>query len=150
MTVSPQSIDLAKQFEGLVLTPYRCPAGYLTIGYGHNLEADGLRPEKARLLLGDGITEERAQKILVEDLKIAQADARRFFPDITLLSDNRRAVLVDMSFNMGLPTLSRFKRFRAALEARDYEQAAKQMEGSRWYGQVGFRSKKLVQLMRDG
>ncbi|CEO17014.1 hypothetical protein RMONA_03080 [Rickettsia monacensis] len=29
--------DLVKQFEGLRLTSYYCPAGYKTIGYGMEL-----------------------------------------------------------------------------------------------------------------
>ena len=40
------SVDRAKlsaqlvQHEGLQLTVYRCPTGHLTVGVGHNLEAD--------------------------------------------------------------------------------------------------------------
>jgi len=33
--------DLIKKHEGLRLTPYRCSAGYRTIGWGHNLDAAG-------------------------------------------------------------------------------------------------------------
>ena len=36
-----------KLAEGLSLKPYRCPAGKLTIGYGHNLEANGISEEIA-------------------------------------------------------------------------------------------------------
>jgi GH24 family phage-related lysozyme (muramidase) len=35
MRVSQKGIDLIKKFEGLRLTAYVCPAGVLTIGYGH-------------------------------------------------------------------------------------------------------------------
>jgi GH24 family phage-related lysozyme (muramidase) len=40
--------ELLKELEGLYLTPYQCPAGKWTIGYGHNLEANGLTAEEAR------------------------------------------------------------------------------------------------------
>ena len=35
MKTSQTGIDLIKQFEGCVLTAYKCPAGVWTIGYGH-------------------------------------------------------------------------------------------------------------------
>ena len=34
-------IALIKRFEGRALESYRCPAGVLTIGYGHTSVADG-------------------------------------------------------------------------------------------------------------
>ena len=37
--------------EGLSYLPYRCSAGALTIGYGHNLDARGIDIEVAELLL---------------------------------------------------------------------------------------------------
>ena len=44
-------VELTKQFEGLRLKPYNCPSGHLTIGYGHNLEANGITLEIAEELL---------------------------------------------------------------------------------------------------
>ncbi|WP_167955159.1 glycoside hydrolase family protein [Anaerosporobacter faecicola] len=35
MKISNRGLDLIKQFEGCRLKAYRCPAGVLTIGYGH-------------------------------------------------------------------------------------------------------------------
>ena len=35
MKTSQRGLDLIKEFEGLYLQAYRCPAGVLTIGYGH-------------------------------------------------------------------------------------------------------------------
>ena len=35
MKTSQRGIDLIKQFEGCRLESYVCPAGKLTIGYGH-------------------------------------------------------------------------------------------------------------------
>jgi lysozyme len=33
--IPPALLALIRQFEGLRLAPYRCPAGVPTIGYGH-------------------------------------------------------------------------------------------------------------------
>ena len=43
--------------EGLAHQPYRCSAGALTIGYGHNLDARGISKEVAELLLKAGYTQ---------------------------------------------------------------------------------------------
>lgn len=37
MQFSEEAIDLIKTFEGFKSTPYVCPGGHLTIGYGHKL-----------------------------------------------------------------------------------------------------------------
>jgi len=40
-----------KKHEGFRSKVYKCPAGYLTIGYGRNLETNGLTKEEAEYLL---------------------------------------------------------------------------------------------------
>ena len=54
-----------------------------------------------------------------------------------------------MSFNLGLTRLSKFKKLKTALLQRDYNSAAKEMMDSRWYGQVGRRSRELVKTMKS-
>jgi lysozyme len=60
---------------------------------------------------------------------------------------NVQRVIVNMAFNLGYSRLKGFKRMLAAVSNRDYERAAKEMEDSKWYGQVGRRSKELCRLM---
>lgn len=38
MKISQKGLDLIKEFEGFRGSPYRCPAGKLTIGYGHVID----------------------------------------------------------------------------------------------------------------
>ena len=59
MTTSSKGLQLIKDFEGLRLFAYRCPAGVPTIGYGHT---KGVR-------MGQTITEKQAEDFLKEDLK---------------------------------------------------------------------------------
>ncbi|CAL7960082.1 lysozyme [Gammaproteobacteria bacterium] len=42
--------ELLKELEGLYLKPYKCPANKWTIGYGDNLEANGLTADEAKLV----------------------------------------------------------------------------------------------------
>lgn len=123
--------------EGLRLKPYRCPAGYLTIGVGRNLEARGISREEAMVLLESDIAE-------------AEAAARGFFPAFDRFEEPRQAVLVDMAFNLGAVRLGGFRRFRAALERGDFEQAAREMLDSKWAKQVGPRARRLAEMMRRG
>lgn len=59
-------LKMLKRFEGLSLTAYRDSAGVWTIGYGHTGDVDGV-PIHA----GMRITEAKADKLLVEDLRWA-------------------------------------------------------------------------------
>ncbi|MBL4664245.1 MAG: hypothetical protein JKY22_12005 [Flavobacteriaceae bacterium] len=66
------------------------------------------------------------------------------------LSGVRRAVLIDMAYNLGLSGLLKFRRMLAAMEVRDFDKAAIEMENSRWFNQVGNRSKRLQKMMITG
>lgn len=62
MKASKKAYSLIRQFEGLRLTAYRCPAGVWTVGYGHT---SGVVP-------GMAITKERAEEFLKKDIEIAE------------------------------------------------------------------------------
>lgn len=58
--ISSDAVALVKHFEGCKLTAYRCPAGVLTIGYGHT------GPDVRE---GLTITQARAEELLTADLQ---------------------------------------------------------------------------------
>ena len=126
-----------KRFEGLRLKPYTCPAGKLTIGYGHNIE-------------DNGITEEIAVKLLDTDLANAEREVRAKFSSYAKLNEARQFVLVDMCFNIGINRLLTFKKMFAALARGEYHTAAREMMDSKWYRQVGNRGKILCEIMKSG
>lgn len=130
-------VELTKQFEGLRLKPYTCPAGHLTIGYGHNLEANG-------------ITLEIAEELLKTDLAYARMEVGAKIPFISKLNEARQYVLCDMAFNMGIGRLLTFKKMLAALQEGYYERAAHEMLDSKWAKQVGRRATKLAEIMKKG
>lgn len=90
MRVSQKGIDLIKKFEGLRLLAYVCPAGVLTIGYGHT-GAD-VKP-------GMRITEEEAEKLLWKDTESAQQTVSSFVS--VKLNQNEYDALVSFTFNVG-------------------------------------------------
>lgn len=62
MKASEKAYSLIRQFEGLRLTSYRCPAGVWTIGYGHT---SGVVP-------GVSITKEQAEVFLRQDIETVE------------------------------------------------------------------------------
>ena len=123
--------------EGLSYLPYRCSAGALTIGYGHNLDARGISIEAAELLLK-------------QDLEIAEKEVKNAFIWWPKLDDARLGVLIEMCYNLGILGLCGFTKMLAAVEAGNYKKAAKEMLDSKWAFQVKGRAVELSQIMETG
>lgn len=128
---------LLKKHEGLSLSLYKCPAGKLTIGYGHNIE-------------DRGISEEAAELLLEQDMMIAYKQVKNAVKCFEQLSEPRQYVLIDMCFNMGITKLMTFKKMLRALDGADYKTAAKEMLDSRWAAQVKGRAAYLSGIMASG
>jgi lysozyme len=116
---------------------YRCPAGKLTIGYGRNLEANGISDVEAR-------------ELLCNDVLQAQRDAASLVPSWFALDNVRRNVIANMAFNMGLKTLATFVHFLAAVDEQRWADASAEMKNSLWYGETGHRAARLAQEMLTG
>lgn len=123
-----------KENEGLRLRPYRCTAGKLTIGYGHNL--DDL-----------GISQSIADMIFQEDLARAVEQARQVFPNLTEYPEEVITVIVDMVFNLGLTRFEQFKRFISAIKEHNYKLAVAEIDNSLYAKQVPNRAKKNINLL---
>lgn len=88
MICNEAGIKLIKDFEGLRLEPYRCPAGKWTVGYGHVLKEPGGR-----------ITEAQADRLLQADVERAE-DVIFDLVEIEI-DENTHAALVSFVFNVG-------------------------------------------------
>ncbi|SDO96170.1 glycoside hydrolase family protein [Desulforhopalus singaporensis] len=123
-------IDELKRHEGFSPRPYLCPAGVLTIGYGFTY-----------------LTEEEAHMILKTRVKRLH---NQLLPSMKNLSPARQEVLVNMSFNLGVEGLFKFRRMWAAIRAHNFDLAADEMLDSKWARQVGSRAEELSEKMRKG
>ena len=94
MKTSRRGINLIKQFEGVRLTAYKCPAGVYTIGYGHT------RGVKR----GTKITEEEASAFLAADLRNSEKAVERY-DSIYHWNQNEFDALVSFTFNCGAANL---------------------------------------------
>ncbi len=130
-------MSLIKLHEGYRAKPYRCPAGRLTVGWGRNIQDNGISEQEAELMLVNDVAE--AAQVL--------SDRVLGFTD---LCEIRQAALIDMLFNLGWPKFSAFKKMILAVESRAFELAALEMEDSNWYRQVASRAVTLVAMMRSG
>ena len=68
----------------------------------------------------------------------------RSFNSFDKLPEEIQHVLINMSFQLGKPRLSKFKKMIAAVEVEDYQEMANQMEDSRWYKQTTNRAQRLI------
>ena len=144
-----------KAAEGVRLTAYRCPAGALTIGYGHTCDRS---PVDGVARIGDRITREEAERLFAMDLADSVWQVRRALPWVTELSPPRQAVLYDMAYGMGLgapgvPGTSGLLAFRETLKfarSGNYPAASRSMLASRWARQARDRAGKLARQMDTG
>ena len=89
MTTSVEGKRLIKNFEGLRLEAYKCPAGVPTIGYGHT---KGVK-------MGQKITAAQAEDYLVEDIGPIERELNNL--EINFRQEQFDA-LVSWIFNLGL------------------------------------------------
>ncbi len=144
------ALDLVKESEGFKAERYLCPAGKVTQGYGRNLEAHPLTEEEENELDYDGtVSEETATKWALKELVECEMKLSQNII-YSKLSPTRKAVLLDMCFNIGFSGLMKFKKMWFALGNRDFAEASRQMKDSNWYVQVGNRSKRNVILIAQG
>lgn len=127
--------------EGLKLESYQDTVGLWTIGVGHCLG------QERRMVT---ITRDEALALFRADVDMAIEVAERLAPyafQWPIYSDACERALVNMAFNLGEKKLAGFKKFFAALEARDFKGAAEAMMASKWATQVGDRAKRLRDMV---
>lgn len=122
--------------EGLRLKPYKCTAGKWTIGYGRNLESQGISQAEANFMLDN-------------DIRRCERSADQIIKNFYRLSDNRKIVIVSMILQMGAEGFKLFKKMLACIEFGDFNGAADEMMKSLWATQTPKRCARLANKMRD-
>ncbi len=98
MRINKKGIDIIKKYEGLRLKPYLCPAGLMTIGYGHVIQ-------KNEYYLYDGLKNaSEAEELLLKDVEKYEDGVLKIIRH-EVLNENRFSALVSFSFNVGLGAL---------------------------------------------
>ena len=136
---------MIKRHEGVKNAPYKDSLGLWTVGVGH-LIGDGksLPPEWNRQL-----SDKEVDDLFSQDYNHHMKAAEKI-PGYNNLNDKGKAALIDLTFNMGPAWYKKWPSFTKALESGDIEGAAKNLETSKWYTQVGKRAPEIVAMIRAG
>jgi len=115
MNINDKGLELIKQMEGFRADPYICPAGVLTVGYGHTGNVTG------------SVTEEEAEELLKEDVKKAEETIEATVK--TPLNENQFSALVSFIYNVGSGAF-KSSTLKKHLDAGNFDAAANQFD--RW------------------
>ena len=132
-----------KRHEGEVLEIYEDSLGYKTLGVGHLCQPSDPEYDWE---VGTEVSQEVVDMYFEDDFDKHLAEAIHVFGTEEAfynLPENIQHVLVNMCFNLGASRLSNFKNMLLACREHKWEQIYVEMENSRWYSQVGRRSREL-------
>ena len=132
-TLKNNFIKKIKSEEGCELLPYKCEENYLTIGFGRNIETNGIRQSEADFMLEN-------------DIETVFFDLDRNIPMWKFEPMNIKIVLCDMCYNLGIKKLLGFKLLLEAIDEADYETASREILDSKYANQVPNRAKRNALL----
>ncbi len=125
--------------EGFSPSIYTDKTEHPTIGYGYNLSVysyEGKRITKAYGLLTD---------ILKENYKAILSYG--WYKNLDAM---RRMVILDLSYNLGLNGLLKFKQFIKAIEDKNYALAVERLQKSPYFNQVKKRASRNMEILKLG
>ena len=98
------------------------------------------------------LDDEYIERLLDSSLKTATVDAEVVIGKSTFhaLCCSVQNAIVDMAYNLGRTNFEKFKKFKAAIEKRDWDRAAYEAEDSRWCGQVKIRCTNITKIIKAG
>lgn len=115
MSYFDRAAQVIKQFEGLRLHSYICPAGKLTVAYGHT--GNDVRPNTV-------VTEDQADALLLADM--VEADSCITDKVKVALNENQRAAIISFVFNLGCWAFSQSSLLRF-INAGEFASAAAEL-----------------------
>jgi len=132
--------------EGIKHVTYMCSADRLTFGIGHLVLPD--EPEYNQPV-GTPVGADRVTECFDRDVGTVIEESKRLYPQFDNLPEEVKLIICNMLFNLGLPTLSKFKDMKAAIDAEQWSAAADAMLDSKWARQLPNRSGRLITRMRS-
>ena len=99
MKISKTGLNLIKKYEGLRISPYLCPAGVPTIGFGATYYPGG----KKVTMSDDVITENYAETLLLSMVSRYEKGVNRYIQ--VEINQNQFDALVSFAYNLGLGAL---------------------------------------------
>jgi lysozyme len=147
MSAREYAIIILEKEEGFREKPYYCSEQYPTYGHGFKIgERYAPLPDKT-------ITLEESRKRLrewVDNLIYSlsnNADTKTAFNNC---NHEQQAIMVSMAYQLGMYGILKFKKFIAALNNKDFKEAAKQMQDSLAARQTPNRFARQSRVMATG
>ena len=122
MKPSDNCLAIVRRFEGFRASPYLCPAGVPTIGYGSTRYEDGSKVQ----LTDAPITQERADQIMLSTLSTEYAPAVNRYVRAPI-TQNQFDALCDFAYNCGTKNLLNSTLLKKLNDLR-YDDAAEQFD----------------------
>ena len=134
--------------EGFKRVPYLDTRGNTTIGVGHELHMTLAQAQKR---YPHPLTSEEVKALLSEDVKEVETQARLIFgKSWDSFNDARKAVVIDMLFNLGFGTFSEFHNFIDAAKKGRWDAASFEIEDSDAARELPTRYQRNAEVMRTG
>ncbi|GAA9980165.1 hypothetical protein VN0966_01100 [Helicobacter pylori] len=127
--------------EGFSLSIYTDKTGHPTIGYGYNLSVYSYESKR--------ITKPQAYGLLTDILK-ENHKALLSYGWYKNLDAMRRMVILDLSYNLGLSGLLKFKQFIKAIEDKNYALTVERLQKSPYFNQVRKRASRDMEILKLG
>jgi len=136
--VTETGVEMIKMFEGYRAKPYYCPAGFLTVGFGHVIGES----EKEKLIY---LSREEAEELLKKDLIRYEKYVLRLIN--VPLTDGMFDSLVSFTYNLGSGALQR-STLRQKLNREEYQDAADEFPKWCWVNgrkSAGLLKRRLIE-----
>ena len=134
-----------KADEGCVNSVYLDHLNLKTLGVGHLVTEWDEEYDKP---VGTTVSDDRVNELFEKDINVTLEECRYLYDDFDSLPEEVQKIIGNMMFNLGRPRLSRFHKMKKAVLDKDWQEAANQMQDSKWYEQVTNRAERLCQRMR--
>ncbi len=132
--------------EGCKYVTYKCSEDRLTFGIGHLVLPDDPEYDQP---VGTAVSSDRVTECFDKDVGTVIAESKKLYPQFDSLPEEVKLIICNMLFNLGLPTLSKFKDMKKAIDAEQWSAAADAMLDSKWARQLPNRSGRLITRMRS-
>lgn len=156
--------ELIKEAEGFSPVVYKCPAGFNTIGYGRNIDANPLTQSEiarmgrrtingeSQLVISNLLAEEW---LTSEILDIAsKCEGKEWFEYIGY---ERKGVIIDIIYNIGFSKWNDFEKCKKALADKNFGIASYELgvgtgEGgkSKYFLATGNRALRNIEILKYG
>jgi len=135
-----------KADEGCVNSVYLDHLNLKTLGVGHLVTEWDEEYDKP---VGTTVSDDRVNELFEKDINVTLEECRYLYDDFDSLPEEVQKIIGNMMFNLGRPRLSRFHKMKKAVLDKDWQEAANQMQDSKWYEQVTNRAERLCERMRN-